>query len=253
MSKAANGITPCVCCMNSIGRRRPADIARDRAVHFSQAGPDDFRLHDAASFARMLEEVRRVMENPASRAKDKREIQTLCGINYSSTGMGVIWGPAQDLAQVPECICYDWMHNVCASGGVGAHHVNQLVRVVAQAGVTLADITAFIQKVVQPKSNRTLRSFKFEQRIADTSSAPIRAFASEVLSLVPALALMCDVVLGGFDPLREHVACFLLLARTLDILTHNNDTLDFLPLLGTLLRQYHKSFCKLLPWLRATK
>ena len=195
----------------------------------------------------MLEEVRRVMEDPASKAKDKRDIQTLCGINYSSTGMGVIWGPTQDIAQVPECMCYDWMHNVCASGGVGAHHVNQLVRVVAQAGVTLTDITAFIQKVVQPTSNRSLRSFKFEQRIADTSSAPIRAFASEVLSLVPALALMCDVVLGGFDPLREHVACFLLLARALDIQTHNNDTLDFLPRLDTLLRQYHKSFCKLYP------
>ena len=161
--------------------------------------------------------------------------------------MGIIWGPAQDIAQVPECIFYDWMQNVCASGGVGAHNVNQLVRVVAQAGVTLADITAFIQKVVQPKSNRTLRSFKFEQIIADKPSAPIRAFASEVLSLVPALALMCDVVLGGFDPLRAHVACFLLLARALDILTHSNDTLEFIPLLDTLLRQYHKSFCKLYP------
>ena len=58
---------------------------------------------------------------------------------------------------------------------------------------------------------------------------------------------MCDVVLGGFDPLRAHVACFLLLARTLDILTHNTDTLDFLPLLDEVLRQYHKSFCKLFP------
>jgi len=172
MSKTASGLKPCVCCMNIIGRRRPDDIAGDWGIHFSQAGPDDVQLYDAASFARMLEEVRRVMEDPASSVKDKREIQTLCGINYSSTGMGIIWGPAQDIAQVPECICYDWMHNVCASGGVGAHNVNQIVRVVAQAGVTLADITAFIQKVVQPKSNRTLRSFKFEQRIADKSSAP---------------------------------------------------------------------------------
>ena len=179
----------------------------------------------------MLEEVRRVRERPASRVKYKKEIQTLCGINYPSTGIGVIRGPAQDIAQVPECIYYDWMHNMCASGGVGAHNVNQFVRAVAQAGVTLADITAFTQKVVQSKSNRKLGSFKFEQRIADKPSAPIRAFASEVLSLVPALAMMCDVVLGGFDPLREHVACFLLLARTLDILTHSNDTLDFLPLL----------------------
>ena len=65
-----------------------------------------------------------------------------------------------------------------------------------------------------------------------------------MLSLVPALALMCDVALGGFDPLREHVACFLLIAHTLDILSHNNDALDSLPLLDTLLRQYHKSFCK---------
>ena len=64
------------------------------------------------------------------------------------------------------------------------------------------------KKVAQPNSNRKLGSLKFEQRIADKPSAPIRAFASEVLSLVPALALMCDVVLGGFDPLREHAACW---------------------------------------------
>ena len=43
MSKTASGIKPCVCCMNIIGRRRPADIAADWAIHFSQAGPDDFR------------------------------------------------------------------------------------------------------------------------------------------------------------------------------------------------------------------
>ena len=33
--------------------------------------------------------------------------------------MGIIWGPAQDIARVLECICYDWMHNLCAFGGVG--------------------------------------------------------------------------------------------------------------------------------------
>ena len=85
------------------------------------------------------------------------------------------------------------------------------------------------------------------QRIADSASAPIRDVASEVLSLVPALALMCDVVLGGFDPLREHVACFLLFARTLDILTNNTDTSDFLPRLDALLRQHNQSLCKLYP------
>ena len=68
--------------MNIIGRRRPVDIAGDWAIRFSQASPDDIRLYDAASFARMLEEVRRVMEDPASRVQDRREIQTLCGVNY---------------------------------------------------------------------------------------------------------------------------------------------------------------------------
>ena len=92
----------------------------------------------------MLEEVRRVMEDPASRVKDKQDIHMICGVNFSSTGMGIIWGPARHIARVPECICYDWMHTLCASGGVGAHHVNQFVRVVEQAGVTLATITAFV-------------------------------------------------------------------------------------------------------------
>ena len=113
----------------------------------------------------MLEEVRRVMEDPANRAKDKRGFQTLCGINYSATGMGIIWGPARDIARMPECICYDWMHNLCASGGVGAHHVSQFVRVVAQAGVTLADINAlFMQETnALPTSNRRLGSFKLSR------------------------------------------------------------------------------------------
>ena len=47
--------------------------------------------------------------------------------------------------------------------------------------------------------------------------------------------------------LREHVECFLLLARALDILTHGDVTLDFLPLLDALLRKYHKTFCTLFP------
>ena len=131
-----------------IGRRRPADIAGNWAIHFSQTGPDEFRLYGAASFARMLEEVRRVMEDPASKLKDKKKIQTLCGINSSSTGIGIIWGPARDIARVPACICYDWMHTLCASGGVGAHHVNQFVRVVEQKGVTLANIIAFEKRSI---------------------------------------------------------------------------------------------------------
>ena len=65
------------------------------------------------------------------------------------------------------------MHNLCASGGVGAHHANQFVRVVAQAGVTLADVSASVQKVVQPKSNRKLYNFKFKQRTVNKPSAPI--------------------------------------------------------------------------------
>ena len=113
----------------------------------------------------MLEEVRRVMEDPASRVKDKKEIQMLCGIVI----WAFIWGPARDIARVLECICYDWMHNLCASGGVASHHVNQCVRVVAQAGVTLADVSAFVQKVVQPKSNRKLYNFKFKQRTSTSS------------------------------------------------------------------------------------
>ena len=100
MSKTTSGIKPCVCCMKIIGRRCFADMPGDWAIIFSQAGPDDSRLYGAASFARI--HVRRVMEDPASRVEDKREIQTLFGINYSSTGMGIIWGPAQDIARVPE-------------------------------------------------------------------------------------------------------------------------------------------------------
>ena len=105
--------------------------------------------------------------------------------HFSSTGMGIIWGPARDIARVPECICYDWLHNLCASGGVGAYHANQFPRAVAQAGVILADSLAFLQRVVLPKSNRTLGSFTFEQRTADNPSAPIRASASDVLSPAP--------------------------------------------------------------------
>ena len=100
-----------------------------------------------------------------------------CGVNFSSTGMGIIWGPARHIARVPECICYDWMHTLCASGGVGAHHVNQFVRVVEQAGVTLANTNTFLyKKVVLPKGNRRLGSFKFEQRIADNPRAPHQSF-----------------------------------------------------------------------------
>ena len=98
-------------------------------MHVARACRADFRQYDAESFARMLEEVRRVMEDPASKVKDKQEIRMLCGAIFSSTGMGIIWGPARDIARVPACICYDWMHNLCASGGVGAHHVNQIVAV----------------------------------------------------------------------------------------------------------------------------
>ena len=76
--------------MNIIGRRRPEDIAGDWAMHVGRACPDDFRQYGAEPFACMLEEVRRVMGDPASRVKDTREIQTLCGVNYSSTGIGII-------------------------------------------------------------------------------------------------------------------------------------------------------------------
>ena len=39
MSKTASEIKSCVCCMNIIGRRRPADIAGHRAINFLRLAP----------------------------------------------------------------------------------------------------------------------------------------------------------------------------------------------------------------------
>ena len=82
MTKGASGIKPCLCCMHIIGRRRLADIAGDWAINLARACPDDVRQYDAEFFARMLEEVRRVMEDPASRVKDKQDIHMFCGVIF---------------------------------------------------------------------------------------------------------------------------------------------------------------------------
>ena len=219
-----NGLVPCGCCKNVLGRR--PDFDDPVFVHISSHEYHRFQLHTPESLFEAADEVQRIAEEqPALLAVQ----QTSSGVKYHKEGLLFDkWARAK--LQPPMAMYGDWMHALCGSGGILQYGLNQFVLRLEACGVAIADIDIFMKGVKLPRGMASKVPHRFFQdRIRRGESAHINAFAAEVMTALVTLGFFIDaVILPMMIPeLHEHIQCFML-ARTIVALLQRGDyaTLD---------------------------
>ena len=87
-----------------------------------------------------------------------------------------------------------------ASGGIAQYECNQFIRRVLGFGITPDALQTFLRQVHLPQASGT-RHIRFDvmRRLANADGAHIRAFAGELLCLVPCLVAFADMVLTPIE------------------------------------------------------
>ena len=236
MAKGAGGRKPCINCQNVVSHlppnMRPEDLPPDGPlVHIICADPTKFIPHTLDTLQRLHAYLTEASLH-RSIATDLRD----AGISVSPHGL--LASPMAKISNVPDCIFWDWMHCMVASGGIAQYELNQLLRRL-RARLPLEKLDVFASQYIVFEKRHKLKA-RFAERVVDSDGAHIRAFASEVLAMVTVVGVFLEVLRLPDDFLVREVQCFRLLHRIFDLLRLGDAVHGKLGLLRTLVAEHHR-------------
>eukprot|EP00959_Pyramimonas_sp_CCMP1952_P220511 4610369-Pyramimonas_sp.AAC.2 len=121
------------------------------------------------------------------------------------------------IVEPSECVMFDNMHNILASGGLAQYQVNGFINtVLRETAITTADLDEFMSTVVVPRSYSKPPASFFSSRIVRNETSHCKGFAGEMITIVSMLVLFCEVVLAPRRILDDHVVCMCLLGQVVD-------------------------------------
>ena len=124
-AKSSSSTKPCPRCKNVVSRCQPEDIpAGTSLVHITCGDPHKFLQWHPDE----LRDLHRYLTEQAA-ALDNRELQLLeqkCGYKFAPHGL--LASDMAEVADLPNSLYMDWMHCICASGGMGQYELNQFLR-----------------------------------------------------------------------------------------------------------------------------
>ena len=246
-AKGASGSKPCVSCKNIVGRVKAENVAQETVLrHHTCPNVHEFQPH---TFESVREACQHLAINarlvPQFRsAKEFGRLQQALGFTYCEGGLP--WSDMSAIAKVPDCVYWDWMHCLMASGGVAQYEVNQFLRRVARI-LPLDKVDEFCTRIKVPKVHRGCRIPKLEKRVVKKDKAHIRAFAGEIELVVMMLGTFCELVLEPRGMLADEVACFYVLQRISDILSSGDKSVGKAGVLRVLVADHHRRFLALYP------
>ena len=130
-------------------------------------------------------------------------------IRYES-GRGIIYSARAHVYRVPECICWDSMHSIFASGGLAQIQCNDFILAVEREGISPTALQDFCNRVKLP-SGRYL-TIDLKERLRRKEPSHLRAFAADMLDIIPCLVAFCNShTLPGLGPCSLVIppsACF---------------------------------------------
>ncbi|CAE7263312.1 unnamed protein product [Symbiodinium sp. CCMP2592] len=216
--KGASGSKPCFQCQNLVGHCSPEEVPPNGwLVHTSCCQPSKFVAHTEATFQAMVSRVQ-----SAATAGERKKLGQVFGLTY--TPAGILW-QARWLGRINPIAhtCWDWMHILVASGGVGQYHLNGYCCALVAEGIPLKTLDDFARAWVWPRSQHRLPPNFFSQRVNSAThwqeiESHMRAFAGEMLTSVRCVHGFQVEVLASTGILPQHQRCLEVLARILEIL-----------------------------------
>lgn len=243
--KGSSGGKPCMSCRNVVGRIDAAAVTAPFR-HFSVPGLAGCELQTTATFNADLDYLRAqhgVVHVPGQ--PSFKEMTQALGIAFDAHSLP--YSDMRGCARIPETRYCDWMHNLCASGGVVQYQVNQFCLALETAGLSIEHLDEFQQACRAPHTNQKLRSTFFQDRVRRSPAGHIKAFASEILTVVVILELFCDLVLRPTGVMAEHVSLVRTMSMVLQILRMGDGAVRHARVLADLLLAYHTEFLALMP------
>jgi hypothetical protein len=240
--KGSSGSKMCMSCRNVVGRLDPASV-RLPFRHFSAPGLTDCEPQTAATFNADLEYLR--AQHGVVTATTFNEMSQALGVTFDLHSLP--YSDMRGCARIPETRFCDWMHNLCASGGVAQYQVNQFCLAVVASGLTLEMLDDFQQACRRPRSQTHLRKSFFKDRVVHSNTSHIKAFAGEILTVISVLRLFSDLVLAPIGAMAAHVSLLRLMSQMLEILLLGDGAVAHARLLQRISLQYHIEYLALMP------
>ena len=237
--KGSSGSKPCISCRNCVGRLAPTEVSHG-FKHFSDPGLAGFVPNTYEAFCADLDYLR-----SQDGHADFARMQQALGIAYDLRSLP--FSEMRGCARIPETRYCDWMHNLCASGGVVQYHINNFCIALVEAGMSLAHLDEFQQTVQLPKSHTKLSKSFFRDRTSTNPAAHIKAFAGEVLSIMTILQLFVALVLNPIGAIRRHASLVVRGGEVLEILRIGDGAVRHVDRLRDLCLRYHTEFACLMP------
>lgn len=243
-AKGSSGTKPCLCCKNLVHQRRVnPDAAPDPYwVDLTCPSLSLLDLHTDESVFHMADRV--AAQVGRGSAADFRLLQQATGLAYSPAGL--LWQlDLRSVVQPISGLLWDWMHILVCSG-VATDEAGYFLQAVCSEGVSLAQIDEFVGSWTPPKAQGKLAANFCSARSRDMANGgSFRAFAGELLTLVPVLAAFCRQVLLPSGRLARHAHCWLLLSSILQLLQTGDRVVRQLDPLQRRVEEHHALFCDL--------
>ena len=213
MLRGASGTKPCLFCQNVLGHMPAESVENDEyLVHYSNPDRTRFRCHTSESFDLQLQRLRRARDN-------KKELQRLgqvYGLHYCP--QGVLFRPALSSIVKPiECVMYDYMHILLASGGLAQYQLNSFVKRLKDEGIALEMMDAFARSMFFPKGWGKLPPNFFAERVCMDPGSMMKTFAGEVLTAIAVLEMLVERTLESAGVLPADCECLVLLCKMINI------------------------------------
>ena len=243
--RGTSGTKVCASCINVVDAKAGAIPPGSDLVHHTCGDLSKMKRLSPQELSQLMAYLRAqsCILGPTAFGKLQQEV----GWNFSEYSL--VCSDMATIANIPDSVYWDWMHTLCSSGGVAQYEMNQyLVRVKHVDNRLLGTLEEFKKQVVLPKAlAKPMKRIVFADRINTKPHTHIKAFASEVLSMMVVLGLWVELTLLPEGVLPEETKCLLLLGRILFLLRTGDRVLSKLPLLQQLILQHHDLFVRLYP------
>ena len=250
-ASGASSYRPCACCKAVLGRLSEDDIASVGETYFQPVTCLDETKWDTITHEQFSMAAQYVRDAWMRSRREGLQAETEQSIKYNA-GLGIVYSPKANVYRVPECIYWDAMHSVYASGGLAQIVCNDFMLVVLREGIPLASLQSFCEQVALPSGLR-LR-LGLEERLRREAPWHMRAFASEMLDVIVCLNVFSSMVLEPEGLLPDWVRGLALLLNVTVMMTCLGDrAFNFVDLFEQRLTEWLQSVYQLSPHARKPK
>ena len=206
-------------CSNVYNARTVRTVARGHVPH-NCASSEKCSFHTETSLRRVATALSRTAASGTKAQLEEQERET--GWHFAP-GAIIFTERWMKVACPTYGACFDWMH-VFFISGIFNVHVGQLLHALNSVGITPSQLSEYIAHFHWPHfigSKTGIDVFGPKRVKSSWSEWQLRATASEALSITPVVANFLQGILDrpGHDVnIAPHAACFLLLARVVEML-----------------------------------